>query len=83
MVTLIKASSPGWEKQFPNEDEARQELLRHICAACLAGGEWEGIDENGITRGIVLKGDPPPNDIGDLLGTPCGCEFWIERGDGE
>lgn len=81
-VLLIKASSPGWEKTFATTDEARVELLRHICAACLAGGEWETIDENGITSGIIPGAEPPPdqNDIRALLSTRCGCEYWLEEG---
>lgn len=77
-VTLVKASLPGWEKRFETVEAARVELLKHICAACLAGGEWECFDENGITTGIINAENPPDqNDINALLGTPCGCEFWL------
>lgn len=80
MVTLIKASSPGWEKQFPTVDEARAELLTHICKACLAGGEWDDIDENGKTTGITITDKPPDQtDIHALLGTACGTEYWLEE----
>ena len=69
-----------WEKRFETEDEARQELLKHICSACLAGGEWEGMDENGITLGIINAERPlNQNDISDLLGSPCGCEYGLEE----
>ena len=65
---------------FNTEDEARAELLKHICSACLAGGEWEDFDENGITNGIINIEQPPnQNDISELLGTPCGCEYGLEE----
>ena len=74
-IVLIKASEPGWEKEFPTIEDARIELLKHICAACLAGE----LDEIGITTGITITDYPPnQNDIIDLLCTPCGCEFWLE-----
>jgi len=78
-VKLIKASSPGWEKDFPTIEDARQELLKHICGACRAGGEWEDIDDQGRTVGIINAENPPDqSDIHALLGTPCGCEYWLE-----
>lgn len=79
-VTLHKCSAPGWSKVFETEDEARQELLKHICGACLAGGEWEGFDETGFTTGIINAENPPDqSDVNALLGTPCGLEYEIER----
>ena len=79
--TLIHyPASEEWDKTFDTEEEARVELLKHICSACLAGGEWEDFDENGVTRGIISIDQPPnPNDIGELLGTPCGCEYGVEE----
>jgi hypothetical protein len=78
--TLIKASEPGWEKHFPTEDEARHELLRHICKACLMGGDWTDFDENGICTDIEVTGPAPDqNNIDALLATACGCEFWFGR----
>lgn len=63
-VTLVKASVPGWEKNFDTEEEARVELLKHICSTCLEGyGEFK---------------TPDQGDIKSLLGTPCGCEYWLE-----
>lgn len=80
MPLLIKASSPGWEKQFKTVERARVELLKHICKACLIGGEWEDFDEKGITRGIIhIEKAPNQSDIYELLGTPCGAEFWLEE----
>lgn len=80
MPKLIKASTPGWEKDFASESEARDELLKYICKACLVGGEWDDIDENGLTTGITVTEDPPDqSDIHALLATPCGCEFLLEE----
>lgn len=79
-IILHKCSAPGWSKTFETEDEARQELLKHICEACLAGGEWDGFDENGKTTGIVHVESPPDqSDINALFGTACGCEYELER----
>ena len=73
-----KMSIPCWEKSFDSKDAARAELLKHICGACLAGGEWEGFDENGITKGIIPGENPPDqNNTRDLLSTPCGCEYSV------
>lgn len=76
MFLLIKASSPGWEKEYATKDEARAELLRHICKSCLTGRQ-EVVGEGGV---IEIEAEPPPNqsDIHSLLDTPCGCEFWLE-----
>lgn len=80
MIILIKASDPGWKKEFSTIEEARKELLSHICFACLVGGEWDDIDENGFTTGVTITDTPPnQNDIYELLSTPCGCEYWLEE----
>lgn len=77
---LIHYASDKPDMVFGTEEEARVELLKHICSACLAGGEWEGFDENGITQGIINIEQPPnQNDIQELLGTPCGCEWGLEE----
>jgi hypothetical protein len=78
MHKLIKASSPGWEKEFGSQKEATAELLKHVCKSCLAG-ELEYVDseaEDGFS--VELGKKPDPSDIGALLGTPCGCEYWYE-----
>lgn len=73
MFRLIKASSPGWEKDFPTKVEACSELLRHICGECLAG-------EHRYVGVATEYGDiPDRKDIHALLGTTCGCEFWLEE----
>jgi hypothetical protein len=76
MHTLIKASAPGWEKKFASVEDARVELLMRICKSCLTG-EQEYVGAGGTTV-IRPRPAPDPNDIHDLLGTPCGCEFWYE-----
>lgn len=65
--TLHKCSSPGWEKPFSGREEARAELLLHICSGCLAG------DSETETPA------PDVSDIWSLLGTPCGCEYDYEE----
>lgn len=32
---LIKASSPGWEKDFATKEEATEELRKYICYECM------------------------------------------------
>ena len=61
---LVKRSEPGWAKLFDTEDEARAELLKYICRSCLL--PWDQSDS------------PDPENIHDLLCTPCGCEFLYE-----
>lgn len=78
MHKLIKASSPGWEKEFSTIEEARVELLKHICGSCLAG-ELRYVDtsqEDGF--GVETREPPDQDDIHSLLGTSCGCEYWYE-----
>lgn len=65
---LYKISSPGWVKVFDSEYDARMELLKYICSACM--------------KGEKEFGDKPlsPNDsIDTLLCCPCGCEFDYEE----
>ena len=67
MYILTKASEPGWEEKFETEEEVRLKLLPYICPMCRA---IEG----------VPGGSPPDlNNLDDLLGTACGCEFWLEK----
>lgn len=75
---LIKASSPGWEKEFPTKGDATKELHNHICKSCLSG-ELEYVDseaENGMS--VEKRTPPDPHSLDDLLATPCGCEYWFE-----
>lgn len=70
---LYKYSGKGWTKEFSSKDDARKELLSHICYDCLEGqpylyGEEEVYPVN-------------TNDIDSLLCTPCGCEFRYEEVD--
>lgn len=82
MHKLIKASLPNdWEKEFHTKEEATAELRKHICKSCLLG-EQEYVDSSSESGLSVEKVTPPdPNSIEDLLGTPCGCEFWYEPPD--
>ena len=41
--TLIKLSSPGWEKSFQTRSQARDLLYQHICNQCRTE---EGITSN-------------------------------------
>jgi hypothetical protein len=66
---LIKLSSPGWEKEFKSEIEARQELYSHICITCCMGG-YEDFKHNPITINTSID---------EMLGTPCGCEFAFQE----
>lgn len=79
MHKLIKASLPNdWEKEFATKEEAAAELRKHICKSCLLG-EQEYVDSSSATGLSVEKVAPPdPNSMEDLLGTPCGREFWYE-----
>ena len=65
---LTKLSSPGWEKEFTSEVEAKNELYKHICSSCRKGEEeffFEPVDQN--------------SSIFDMLCSPCGCEFYFEE----
>ena len=43
-------------------------------------GKDADMDENGIAIGITVTDAPPnQNDIYDLLGTPCGCEYELHE----
>jgi hypothetical protein len=69
-MKLIKMSEPGWEKYFSSEKELKKELFSHICTACRVGYE-DG--EDWIDPPVSLE-----SDLGDMLATPCGCEFNVE-----
>lgn len=71
MFVLIKLSAPGWEKKFETEEECRLELRDHICNMCMADSEFAEFEEP-----VPLGEDAS---IGSLLGTACGCEFWVEE----
>ena len=73
-MKLIKASKPGWIKEFDSEQELKEELYNNICNICKEGSS-EYIDEG------VLYEEPPitlDNTIDQMLSSPCGCEFYIE-----
>ncbi len=75
MITLIKLSSPGWEKEFQNEEDAREELYSHICGICRKGDVAKDLE----TNEVIWESEPVDNNstINDLLCTPCGCDFDI------
>jgi len=86
--TLIKYSSPGWEKDFSSKDELIDELRDHICGGCLSGPQMY-VGEDG--KIIPMDDDYNPvvdteyegkkyycRDIGTLLSTSCGCEYGVE-----
>jgi hypothetical protein len=68
-IVLIKMSAPGWEKEFDNEYDLRQELYSCICSMCRNGDE--------ITDLVIEVNSP----IDDMLCTPCGCEYHVEYED--
>lgn len=62
---LKKLSAPdSWTKLFSTLEEARKELLSHICGTCLRGDE-----------GYWGLGAPNTENIEELLATGCGCEY--------
>lgn len=63
---LHKCSVPAWTMEFASREDARTELLTHICGLCLRGDEKDG-------------DCPDVNDINSLLGTACGCEYDYEE----
>lgn len=77
---LSKCSSPGWEKVYDTEYDARIELRSHICNDCMLG-DYTYVGENGelITEEGFDDEPVDPNNIHDLLGTACGCEFEYEE----
>lgn len=68
MIKLHKCSIPSWTKEYKTLDEAKEELLLHICNTCIIGDEWPDMPPS----------PPDINDIYSLLGTPCGCEYEVE-----
>lgn len=79
MPTLIKMSSPGWEKTFDTERELKAELFKHICKECCMG-ELAYVDPSSPTGTSAYLTTPVDENssIGDMLGTACGCEFDVE-----
>lgn len=79
IVILIKASSPGWEKEFQDEGELKKELFQYICAGCRDGVK-EYYDD-----GLVYESFPVyiNSSIGEMLSTSCGCEFYVDGIDDE
>lgn len=75
-VLLHKCSLPNaWTKEFASVNEARKELLKHICRECIDG-------EISYVGGRVISREPPNiYEIEELLGTPCGLEFEMEEFD--
>lgn len=69
-MRLIKASLPGWTKEFDNEVDLKAELYDHICNHCRVGEEQFDIDPVDANASI-----------GDMLWTACGLEFYVEYDD--
>jgi hypothetical protein len=76
MWELVKLSDPGWEKTFATRDEATSELRKHICSSCMAGSR-EYVQLGGGVQVEDVEPAPDPNDADALLGTACGCEFYL------
>ena len=74
IVILIKASSPGWEKEFQEEDDLKQELFAYLCSGCREG------TKDYYDDGLVNEEFPVyvNSSIGEMLATACGCEFYVE-----
>jgi hypothetical protein len=78
MLTLIKLSSPGWEKQFTNESSLKSVLYSHLCIDCREGRKVYIGQE-----GFETEFDDPVNEnstIDEMLSTSCGCEYMVEEG---
>lgn len=77
-MKLIKASLPGWTKEFDTEQELKEELFSHICAYCCNGEKMTDDDGN-----IIWELDPvgPDDSIDEMLSTSCGLEFYVELDD--
>lgn len=71
---LSKISHPGWDKEFDTEAGLLQELRLCICTSCMAGQKFYVGEDEAVS-------EPPPdaNSISSLLGTACGCEYWVVR----
>ena len=74
-MKLIKLSAPGWEKEFTSKEELKAELYAHICGICRTGDEWVSDDGEVIWQEHPVPPDAP---IGDMLCSPCGCEYDVE-----
>lgn len=74
-MKLFKLSAPGWEKDFDSEAELKAELYSHLCQTCKDGEKL--YDESGE---LVWEEFPvgPHDSIGDMLSSPCGCEYDVE-----
>ena len=77
MLTLIKLSDPGWEKQFATEGELKSELYKHICGICRKGGEdkYYHDGEEIVWEELPIAEDSP---LEDMLASACGCEYDVE-----
>ena len=78
-VLLHKCSVPAWTKEFASVNEARKELLLHICSECLQGNR-SFVGEGGNIE-TEFQCDEPPNiyEINELLSTACGLEYDVEE----
>lgn len=72
MLTLIKLSAPGWEKQYTNEAELKAELYSHICNLCRRGDECPEFPQDPVNENSTVD---------EMLSTPCGCEYMVEEND--
>lgn len=73
-LTLVKLSSPGWEKEFSSVEACVEELEKWVCSLC-----WRG--EPAINPpDYCCMG--PEDKLRELLCTACGYEFDVEGFDG-
>lgn len=75
-MKLIKLSSPGWEKDFPDKQTLVEFLKGCICSSCYEGHTY--FNEDGSIFDVDFPIDRNRATLEELLGTPCGCEFMVE-----
>ena len=68
-----------WEETFKTKKEAVAKLRKHICKYCMSGRE-KFVDPTAPGGFFIRKTKKPsPTSARDLLSTPCGCEYKIDR----
>ena len=94
IIRLYKLSAPSKERTLDSEKELHQVLYDHVCTNCLKELRFEQLYGEREYLGIV--GEQPDErfihvqpctieqtTIDILLGTACGCEFFIPVEDDE